>query len=301
MKLLHLNKFLKILIGIVLFLALVLFAAPRVARWYVVKHGKELTGRNIDIGRIRINYFTGTFRINDLKFYEADAKNVFASFKKLKVNLDYLPLFRHEIAVRFISLDEPYVQVLQTGSKFNFSDLIKNDSTAAEKDTIPQQPLKYIINNIRISKGYVKYTDAELNHTIALDNLDLAIPGFIWNSDSTRLDVNFNFVDGGGLYSKFAVNQADSTYAVNLKLDSLNLGIIEPYIHNYLNISSLHGYLSNDLLIKGSMQSVLKLFVKASTTFRASGCRILRTEPYCQQIKSPSISTLSGLISTGCA
>lgn len=262
MKLLHFNRFFKILTGIILFFVVVLFAAPRVARLYVNKHGKELTGRVINIGKIRINYFTGRLSADNMKFYEEDGKSVFASFKKLRINIDYLPLLKREIAVKYITLDEPYIQVLQNGSRFNFSDLIKSDTTKPAKDTIPSQPLKYIINNIKISKGYVRYTDEELRHTIALDSLDLAIPGFTWNSESAKLDVNFNFVDGGGLYSKLDINQADSTYAVNLKLDSLNLGIIEPYIKNYLNISSLNGYLSNDILIKGSMNSVMKLFIR---------------------------------------
>lgn len=261
MKILSHKKGYIIFTGIVLFIALLLFAAPRVASRYIVKHGPEIIGRNISIEKIRINYFTGTLQVNDLKLYEADAKTVFLSFKQLKVNLDYLPLLKNEFSVRYISLDDPYVEVLQDGSKFNFSDLTASDTTTVKKDTIPQEPTKYIINDIHISGGYVKYTDLALNHTISLDSLDLAIPGFTWNSDSTNLNVDFHFVDGGGLYSKLDINQADSTYSINLKLDSLNLGIIEPYIQNYANISALHGYLSNDLIIKGSMQNLLNLFV----------------------------------------
>ena len=122
--------------------------------------------------------------------------------------------------------------------------------------------MKYIINNIRISRGYVKYTDVALNHTIALNKLDLLIPGFTWNSDSTNLNVDFRFVDGGGLYSNLELNQADSTYAVNLKLDSLNLNIIEPYVKSNMHISSLHGFLSNNLKIIGNMRSVMQLTMK---------------------------------------
>jgi hypothetical protein len=263
MKFLSLKKGHKIVIGILLFIAIVLFAAPRVARWYIVKHSREYTGRNIEIGKIRVGYFTGTLRIHDLKLFEDDGKTVFLSFKKFKVNLDYLPLLKNEIHVKHVSLDDPYVQVLQNGSKFNFDDIgSSSDTTAAKTDTIPSKPTKYVINNITISGGYVKYTDMELKHTIAMNNLDLKIPGFTWNSDSTNLNVDLHFVDGGGLYSKLAVNQADSTYSINLKLDSLNLNIIEPYVKSSMYISSLHGWLSNDIIIKGSMQSVMKLFIK---------------------------------------
>jgi hypothetical protein len=263
MNKLHLKKLHKIVLGIIIFIAILLFAAPRAGRWYVVKHSQKLIGRKLEINTIRINYFSGTARVEGVKLYESDSKTIFMSLRQLKVNLDYIPLFRKEIFVKYITLDDPFVEVLQNGDKFNFSDLTASDKTnVVKKDTVPSEPMKYIINNIRINKGYVKYTDVALNHTIALNKLDLLIPGFTWNSESTNLDVNFRFVDGGGLYSKLALNQADSTYSINLKLDSLNLDIIEPYLQSYMRISALHGYLSNDIVIKGNMRSVMQLFIK---------------------------------------
>ena len=262
MKILHLKKRYKIILGIVLFLVILLFAAPRIGRWYIVKNSHKLIGRNLAINKIRINYFTGTLRIHDLELFEADSKTVFASFKRLKVNIRYLPLLKNELFVRNITLDNPYVQVLQNGNKFNFTDLITSDTSTSLKDTIPHQPMKYIINNIRINTGNMEYTDVPLSNTIALDNLNLVIPGFTWNSDSTNLDMNFRFVDGGGLYSRLDLNQTDSTYSIKLKIDSLNLDIITPYIHNYMHISALNGFLSNDVIIKGNMRSVMQLSVK---------------------------------------
>ena len=60
----------KILLGIILFFAVILFAAPRIGKWYVVKHSKQLIGRSLLIDKIRLNYFTGTLRINNLKLFE---------------------------------------------------------------------------------------------------------------------------------------------------------------------------------------------------------------------------------------
>ncbi len=260
-----------ILPGLLLLILLVLFAAPRIARWYLVKNSLDLIGRDISIGRIRVNYFTGTLRADDFKMFEGDGKTVFASFSRFKVNIDYIPLFSKEYVVRSVSLDNPYVQVLQDGSNFNFSDLIKSGTSVNKKDTIPSEPAKYILNNIRISGGFVKYTDIPLNHTISLDKLDLNIPGFTWNSDSTRLNVDFRFVDGGGLYSNLRINQADSTYLVDLKLDSLNLGIIKPYVKNYLDISDLKGFISSNLSIKGSTNSILNLLIRGNNDILGFG------------------------------
>ena len=88
---------------------------------------------------------------------------------------------------------------------------MKSDSVVAETDTVQSEPIKYIINNISINSGFVKYTDQILNHNISMNRVDLNIPGFTWNSDSTRLGVDFRFIDGGRLYSDLALNQADST------------------------------------------------------------------------------------------
>ncbi len=259
MKDLRVKKWHKAAIGISLFIAVLLFAAPRIARWYIVKNSAELIGRNLEIDKIRLNYFTGTFRIKNLRLYELNSDSVFLSFKQLKVNLNYLPFFKNEIFIKYIILDEPYVQVLQDGIIFNFSDLLVADTIETEQDAVPEKVLKYFINNISIKKGYVKYTDQVLKHSISMNRVDLEIPGFTWNSDSTNLGVDFRFTDGGRLYSNLAINLADSTYTVKLKLDSLNLDIIEPYVENTMYISALNGYLSNDILIKGDMRSIMRL------------------------------------------
>ncbi len=143
MKTWHIKKRYKIISGIILFIAILLFAAPRIARWYIVKNSLELTGRKLEIKKIRINYFTGTVRIYGAALYETDSKTVFLSFNQLKVNLDYLPLLRNEIFVKNISLDDPFIEVLQKSDKFNFSDLTSTDTTTVVKDTVPAAPKKY--------------------------------------------------------------------------------------------------------------------------------------------------------------
>jgi hypothetical protein len=261
MKSPRLKKRYILLLVLILLISVVLFALPRAGRWYIVKHSRELTGRSVTIDKIRFNYFTATLRIDNFKMFEEDSTTIFTSFNRLKINLDYFPLLRNEIFVKYILLDDPYSQIIQNGDVFNFSDLLKSDTTKVKADSIPSKPLKYIINNIRISRGFVKYTDQVLDHTISMNRIDLDIPGFTWNSDSTKLGLNFRFVDGGKLRSDLDINQADSTYTVNLKLDSLNLGIIQPYLAGSMYISAIHGFLSDNIRIRGDMRSVMRVSV----------------------------------------
>lgn len=251
-----------IIFSVFMIIAVVLFAAPRIAKTYLIKHSHELTGRKLFIGKIRFNYFTGTLRIHNLQLFEVDEITPFMSFNQFSINLDYLPLLRNEIYVRYVNLDDPYVQVLQEGHIFNFSDLVKSDTISPGKEKKQNKPTKYFINHIRISRGFIKYRDLSLNHTISLDSLNLQLPRFTWNSDTASLVAGFKFVDGGGIKTSFSINQPDSTYSVNLKVDSLNLEILEPYAAANISISDLMGFYSGDLMIKGSTTRLSSFLVK---------------------------------------
>jgi len=90
MKILPLKKRLVMILSILFFLIIILFAAPRIARWYIVKNDTKIIGRNIELKKIRFNYFTGTLRIKDLRVFEADDKTVFVSLGQLKANSEFL-------------------------------------------------------------------------------------------------------------------------------------------------------------------------------------------------------------------
>ena len=55
MKKIQIRLWHKIILGILLFLVLLLFAAPRVARYYIIKNSYELVGRRLNIRKIYLN------------------------------------------------------------------------------------------------------------------------------------------------------------------------------------------------------------------------------------------------------
>lgn len=255
----------KIVIGITVFIFLILFLTPRIGRKYLVNNSSELLGRKIEINKIRINYFSGALRIKGFRIYELDKKNGFVSFEKLFVNLDYWPLFKNELLVSEISLDKLNANIEQKGEWFNFSDLMQTETetdTTEISDTVSREPMLLTFNNINLNNCNIKYTDKELQHTIALDDMNLQIPGFSLNNGSTNLNLDFEFTQGGKLHSKLDFNQEDSTYNINLKLDTLNIDIIEPYIKKSLEISEVNGYFSNNIQLKGNLKHLAQVYLK---------------------------------------
>lgn len=250
----------KIVLGLLLFIILILFLAPRIANRYIVNNSTEIIGRTLEIEKIRLNYFSGALKIKNLTLYEEDESTAFLSFEKLKVNLDYWPLFRKELRISEISFNELYSKIDQRGEWFNFSDLIEPSDSAKKEQEIEADTVKekmaLTINNINLVNCHIQYSDLLLKHVITLNDIDLHIPGFTLNSGSTNLAIDFDFEEGGRFYSELQFNQVESTYALHLQLDSLNLDIIEPYIKNSLDISEINGYFTNNIDLRGNLEHI---------------------------------------------
>jgi hypothetical protein len=255
-----LKKWQKLLLYIMAIILLILFISPRIARIYIEQNSQELIGRKVEIKHIRLNYLTGALRIKQLQFYEKDTNAVFIGFDKFKINLQYWPLLKKEVRISEISFDNLHTHVIQKADWFNFSDLIQQtDSTNSnrERDTLKGSgnlPYTISVNNIKFNNSHIQYTDQILNHTILLEDMDLFIPGFTWSTGSTNLSLDFDFIGGGNFFTALEFNQSDSTYSLNLQLDSLNVDVIEPYIKNSLAISEINGYFSNNIHISGDLQ-----------------------------------------------
>ena len=81
----------KILIAVVAIILTVILAAmiftPVIARRYINSNGKELVGRTMSLEKIRVNYFTFTFRLIGFKLFEKNDTSVFTGFDTLLVDL----------------------------------------------------------------------------------------------------------------------------------------------------------------------------------------------------------------------
>ena len=256
----------KIVLGILIFLALILFAIPRIGKSYIHSHSTELIGRKVDIGKIRLNYFSGAIRVKDLLLYEKDGITGFASFKSLKLDVRYWPFIKNEIVVDEIKLENFFCRVEQDGELFNFSDLIEEsdslESEVADVDTISSEPVPVTINNISIINSNLSYTDLVIENTVSLDDLDLFIPGITIGHGNTSLSLDFELTTGGRFKSSMGFNQTDSSYNFNLQLDSINLEIIAPYLKSSMDISAFSGFYSNNIQLSGNLQHIMDIKMK---------------------------------------
>ena len=257
------KKFLIITASIVLFLLLIIeIVVPLIAKNYIVNHAKELIGRQVDVGSLGLNIFTGSICIEDFTLYEADDTANFISFDLLDVNASIVGFLQGKIEIESLLLQQAQYNIIQDGTRFNFSDMIDffaPDSTLQADTTASDW--KIIINNIDISRNQLNYQDCSIGSEWHLHDLSLAIPSIDLSDPNADMGLFLNFVDGGSLATNIKFNPTDSIYDLNINIDKFSLAPLLPYLKQAINIETIEGYLTTAVDIRGSMQHVLNFDV----------------------------------------
>jgi hypothetical protein len=246
-------------IGLLALIVIALIALPTLIKNYAVKNSKELLGRQIDIGKLKFNYFTSTATVYGFKMYEANDTDVFTSFDTLIVNT---------VPYKYISnvkaLDEFYLQglmvnVIKSGDAYNFDDLVAfhtaEDSTAQE----PEEAFKYVLEDLALKDGGFNYYDTQVGDTIEITDFDLAIPLIIWDQENdSNADIAFQMGDYGTISSSSDVHPGTGVFTSTVKIEGLQLTPFTKYAAQYAEINELAGTVNSEVILTGNINSPLE-------------------------------------------
>lgn len=261
----------KILFGVLILLTVVVFLtlimAPGISRRYIVNHSKELTGRKIDIEKIKINYFTATIRLINFKMYESNETNVFTAFDTLLINTEPLHLFKDKLVVEQFYLKGLKSNIVQNDSVFNFDDLIDffggDEDSLQMEDQSEETNFKFEFSNIELKNAEFVYTDVQLDKTLSTNDLSLLIPFISWDQEhSSEAGLKFYFENGGFFQSDIEVDPNTGNFLANIQIDQLFLSPFYEYTLDYANLGSLEGSLNTNLTLSGNTSRPEQLTVK---------------------------------------
>ena len=87
-------KILLIFFGSIVAILLIasLLVSP-IAKNYIENHDKELIGRELSIGKLRVNLLAGKAKIKELVLFEDDGATPFVQFEKLESRIRWQDLF----------------------------------------------------------------------------------------------------------------------------------------------------------------------------------------------------------------
>jgi len=242
---------------------LALFLAPGFVKRIAVNKSKELIGRQISLEKLKINYFTSTIRLIDFKMFEANEIDLFVSFDTLLVNLAPLRLIKNEKVMEQLFLKGLTTNIVQYDSIFNFTDLL--EFHRSEPDTTLDEPFKYFLSKLEMQKANIKYTDASIDKTIVLRDLNFYIPYIAWNQeDKSEAGVKFNFLKEGYFESSLQVDPNEGIFDANIIIHRLYLDAFSDFLKKSVQLDSIGGVISSNINIEGDLDEIEKSVVSGS-------------------------------------
>jgi uncharacterized protein involved in outer membrane biogenesis len=132
---------------------------PLVLRPLVVNAVQEKTNATLEIGSIFFNPFIFKLEISDVKLKSNENKEL-VSLKEILADVEVYSLFRTALHVKDFVLDEPKISLVYNADKtFNFASLLKENKQTAEDENSSTILPRIIIDNVKISNGFVAYED----------------------------------------------------------------------------------------------------------------------------------------------
>ncbi len=253
-------KGLLVLVGAMLILLLLL---PMIIKNYAVSNSKELLGRQIEIGKLKYNYFSSTAKVYNFKMLEQNEKGVFTSFDTLIVNVEPYRLLFNEKVVEQFYIKGLMVKSVMKDSLFNFDDLITfhTQDTVTTKDG-DAETFKYDISNIELKDSNFFFDNQNVGKETHIEDFSFVIPYIGWNQEEkSNAAIKFNFKNGGYFQSALNINPVDGEFDASITLKDLYLKPFYEYVLEYAEINDFNGSLNSQIKITGNTNEAINSIV----------------------------------------
>ena len=161
-----------------------LLVAPIAVKRMAEKKLGTVLGRQVSAGRVRVNPFTLSLTVDDLRIYEADGRRVFVSAARISGSLEGASLFRHVIVVRRLRVEALRVRVVHDTAEtsplagFNFSDIVRRLRAASSSKSTrgsPEAP-RVSLADVRVLASTLEFVDRPTGGRHEITALDLSVP-----------------------------------------------------------------------------------------------------------------------------
>lgn len=244
-----------------LLLVVLLLLSP-IAKSYLEKHDQELMGRELSMGKLWVNPFSGTVKIKDLTLCEEDGTTPFVHFDRFTTTIKLRELLNHRLWVKRATLSGLNVNVEQDRDWFNFTSLLEqfsSDTTQARSSGIG-----LVFNEINIENGSIRYADLSLGNELLLRDIALLIPSIDLSEMKTDVGLDLSLADNATLHTNLRLSENGKKYYINMNINHLGLEIIEPYLQQNFPVDLLTGWADLDLEAEGVTDHIMDFDMKGS-------------------------------------
>lgn len=256
---------LRVLIALVLAIILILILLPGIAKRYVIKNSKELVGRQIEMDKLKVNYFTGFVRITDFAMFEENDRLPFVTWDTLSINLEPFQFFIDELVVEDFYLKGLKVNVVQIDSTFNFDDLVDFHSVepdSLEENTGNEEPFRFNLSNIELNDAEIHFEDQNVNQITSMREISFFVPHIGWNQqEKSEAGLRFAFKNEGYFESSINIDPKLGDYEAEITIHHLYLDTFKEYVIQYMNINEISGLFNSVILLEGNIYEAEKSII----------------------------------------
>lgn len=273
--------------------AALLFSLSSIVKYELAKNSEKYIHRRITIGELHFDYLKFAARAEEFTLYEDNGTDLFCSFNELYIDFNPWALLSSRYSFSEISLNQPYLSVIQDNEKFNFDSLIPaSDSTETPDTLAPKKDIQFIVRNIKIINGKFVYLDKTIGNTIEMDDVGLELPLIAWNNKQSDVGIKFRMGAEGEVSIDARVDNEKGKYTVSMGTKNVSIEPVVYYMKDYLDVTRLQGLATSDVKIEGDMNQVMNVTVSGKVSvagFSATdgrGAEILTADTVTAEISS---------------
>jgi hypothetical protein len=241
--------------GAVLLVIMIMASISPLAKYYIEKYDVTWFGREATMGWAYVNPITGYVHLHDVKIYELEGDSIFISAQGASANFSMLKLLSKQVWMEQLTVDHPWVKIVQKKDTLNFDDVIERFS-GDKSDTTPSNAWHVTLLDTEIIAGEFHYYEKIIPINYFIKNLNVVGPGKTQDVDT--LSAKFSFEDGKGkgrMEGDFTINQKTLDYRFGVDVKAFDLEIIRQYIWELINYGMFHSTLDAQIKATGNFSS----------------------------------------------
>lgn len=249
-----------VVMAILLFIALALI--PGFIHRYIEKNDLELIGREVTLDEFNVRWLRGEVEIIGFDIKEQDDSISFVTYDRLFVNLHIWSLFRGVFHLKEVSLKNPTIRVVQSGTSFNFSDLTALGNSESQ-DTSTSEPSSWhvAIENYHVDNGSILYR-SELQPDLEINGMNIHVPLLSDTSQKIHSLVDFNLYSGGTFNLISDVFPKRDYFSTEVIMKDMDFHFLEPYFKAYLDLQEVDGDIDLNIIANGALSGGNNLRLK---------------------------------------
>ncbi len=159
-------------------------AVPPLLKQAIEKTATQRLGRTVQLQQVDFRPWSLELTLHGLRVAQAGGGPDLLQIRHIYIDAELQSLLRLAPVVDAVRLDEPQLRVTHLGAgRYDFDDILARLQGPAESPA--GEPQRFALHNLQILAGAIDYTDAAVQRTHTLRELQLSIP-FLSNLNSHR-------------------------------------------------------------------------------------------------------------------